>query len=134
MKPFTVLSISAFVIVVGVNVVLTASATAEVREYYKCKLNEGATIEQVAQIATDLRPISEKAGFGDYHPALLIPMYSSDISAGAFYWMGSAPNMARLGAGSDWFGQSEDTDAIRKRFEDILDCESASVYHVIPLE
>jgi hypothetical protein len=80
-----------------------APATAGVVEFFKCKLADTATMEQLVSTATAMLTDAKAHGLGDYSLYFLNPLYSSDISNGTFYWVGASPNATRLGAYNDFW-------------------------------
>lgn len=106
-------------------------ADAAAREFFKCKLADGVSMEDMAGLVKDVTKIATANGLGDYHAELLLPLFSSDISKGTFYWQGNAPNFERIGAANDWWENSDANADIRKRWGEMTDCENSSLYKVI---
>lgn len=104
------------------------SANAAAREYFKCKLVNGATAEAMIELSNDFMKIARKEGFEDYSMELLWPLFAADISRGSFFWAGMAPNAERIGALNDFWENSDANADIRKRNRALTTCESSSLY------
>jgi len=90
--------------------VAASSAEASAVEFFKCKLAENATMDQLVTAAKAMLKDAKANGLGDYSLYFLNPLYSSDISNGTFYRVGASPNALRLGAYNDcWI-----TDVMKK--------------------
>ncbi len=106
-------------------------ADAAAREFFKCKLANGASMDDLAGLVKDFNKVASDNGFANYQAELLSPLFASDISRGTFIWQGNAPNFERIGAINDWWESSDANADIRKRWQEMTECESASVYAVI---
>ncbi len=110
------------------------AAQADARDFFKCKLVEGAKQETMEKVAADYMALVRKEGIKGYSMELLWPMYSQDISRGTFYWSGTAPTAAKIAGMEEFWGDSDANKDIRKRFGDIARCESGSIYMVTKIK
>ena len=94
----------------------TYSAQAAARDFFKCKLVEGAKHQAMEKIATDFLNIVRKEKIKGYSMELLWPLYSQDISRGTFYWSGTAPSAAKIAGMEEFWSDSDANKDIRKRF------------------
>ncbi|PCI32754.1 MAG: hypothetical protein COB54_06565 [Alphaproteobacteria bacterium] len=106
------------------------SAQAAARDFFKCKLVEGAKQEAMEKVAADFMKIVRKEKIKGYSMELLWPLYSQDISRGSFYWSGTAPNAAKVAGMEEFWGDNDANKDVRKRFGEIASCESSSIYMV----
>ncbi|MCB2112332.1 MAG: hypothetical protein KDD85_02150 [Parvularculaceae bacterium] len=112
------------------GICMTASpANASAVEFFKCTLEENATMSQlVAATKAMLKDAhaNDHAGVGVYY---LNPLYSSDISRGVFYWVGVAEDAGAIGAFNDYW-ESDANKKHRDKFVELSSgCESSSLHY-----
>lgn len=110
------------------------AAQASARDFFKCKLVEGAKQEAMEKLASDFMDVLRKEKVKGYKLELLWPLYSQDISRGSFYWSGTAANASEIAGMEEFWGDSDANKNIRKRFGEIASCESSSIYMVSPIK
>lgn len=125
-----VLAVAAIAAVTGFAI-SAQPADAAAREFFKCKLADGVSMDDMGGLVKDFNKIASDNGFADYQAELLSPLFSGDISRGTFFWQGNAPNFERIGALNDWWDKSDANADIRKRWREMTDCEFSSLYDVI---
>jgi hypothetical protein len=122
------------VIVSGGMSLAVAPAEASTLEYFKCKLADNATMEQLNAAASAMLKDAKANGLGDYKLYFLNPLYTSDISKGVFFWVGVSPNALRLGAYND-FWKADANRKHRERFDALIKgCDSAGVHWLTELK
>lgn len=110
-------------------------ALGEANEYFKCTLKEGVKTEALTELGKDFVALAGKHGHKDYSLAFLFPVFAADISRGSFFWQGTAPNLAGIGAINDFWEDEDDNEDIRKRWRAMIDdCESSSIFVVVRAE
>lgn len=125
-----------FCIVISMTIALfnlsfsSLTAQADARDFFKCKLVDGVKQEMMEKLATDYMELVRKEGIKGYSMELLWPLYSQDISRGAFYWSGVSPSAAKAAGMEEFWGESDANKDIRKRFGEMATCESGSIYMV----
>jgi hypothetical protein len=106
----------------------TAPAGTVATEYFKCKMADDATFEQIVSAGEAMLRDAKAAGVGDYTLNFYVPLYDYDTSIGVFYWVGTSPNATRLGAYND-FWKAEANKRSRDRFDRLIkQCDRAGVY------
>lgn len=122
----------AAVIAVGAGVTLapTGSAQAAAAEFFKCKLAEDVTMEQLVEATAAFLEDAHKNGHEGYSVRFLSPVFSGDISPGTFWWVGVGPTMGAVGALNDYWEGEANTEH-RDQFRELTGgCEMSSM-HVI---
>jgi hypothetical protein len=109
-----------------VSLVLPAAAGAVTYDFLKCKRVAGKTMTDVEQVVTEWRALVDKAGYSDYKVAVLLPVHAEDISQGVFWWMGTAPDYARLGAAYNWWLTNADAAKMGDKFGTVFTCTNRS--------
>jgi hypothetical protein len=115
----------------GVVLALPAGSDATTREFLKCKLNDGKTLADLEQVIGEWRALVDKAGYSDYKVEILSPVHADDINIGVFYWMGTTPDYARLGAGYNWWITDADAAKMADKLNAVYTCESRASTTVI---
>ena len=117
---------------VAAMMLTSAPALGEANEYFKCTLKEGVETEALVTLGKDFVAQAAKNGHADFSVAFLFPVFAADISRGSFFWQGTAPNIAGIGAINDYWEDSDANADIRKRWGELLvGCESSSVFVVM---
>lgn len=118
----------------GLGVAAAPPANAEAADFFKCKMKEGSTIEQVTEVIRAFVKDAKKNGYDKYSVRFLLPVYSSDISAGVFWWVGVDKNLGSLASGNEYW-ISEKNRTHREKFNALIkDCESSSLHHVVEVK
>lgn len=109
------------------------TASAEITESYKCKLNPGSTRAEIRSIGQDYLAVQHSLHFKDFDLTLLFPKYGADISNGTFYWNGVSPDIEKLEAAvAIWV--SKENQAVLERWGQIVnDCESATLFESVSI-
>ena len=120
----------ALVFAIGVQVTTIQTAQAAAAEFFKCKLAEGATMEQLVTATEAFLATAKENGHEGYSVRFFSPVFSRDISPGIFWWVGVGPNLAAVGAINDyWF--SDANKEHRDRFGELSpSCETGSLHMV----
>lgn len=108
-------------------------ASAEVAESYKCKMNAGVTRAQIAEMGEMYIKLGESKNVSDFQLSILFPMYTSDMSAGTFFWNGTSPSLSRLEEAIAIWESPENSQAQTLWLKYVKDCESASLFSAIPI-
>lgn len=117
--------------IAGLSVAAAPPANAEAADFFKCKMKEGTTIEQVTTVVSAFVKDAKKNGFDKYSVRFLLPVYSSDISTGVFWWVGVDQSLGSLASGNEYW-ISEKNRTHREKFNALIkDCESSSLHHVV---
>ena len=104
-----------------------AHATTE--EVFICSLNEGKTMEDLMNMASQLvKAIRDLKSGGAYQAQILTPIASQDLST--VIWIGLMPDFATLAAIDDEFDASAVAKKLNSMISEILDCESRSFWQV----
>jgi hypothetical protein len=129
-----IMKMMAAVIVSGCLSVAATPAEASTLEYFKCKLADNVTMDQLNAAASAMLKDAKANGVGDYKLYFLNPLYTSDISKGVFFWVGVSPNALRLGAYND-FWKADANKKHRDRFDALIkDCDSAGAHWLTELK
>ena len=108
-------------------------AVADVAESYKCKMNAGVTRAQIAEMGETYIKLGESKNFSDFQLSILFPMYTSDMSAGTFFWNGTSPSLSRLEEAIAIWESPENSETQTLWLKYVKDCESASLFSSIPI-
>lgn len=120
----------AFLFAIGLHVTTIQDAQASAAEFFKCKLAEDATMEQLVTATEAFLAAAKENGHEGYSVRFLSPLFSSDISPGTYWWVGVGPNLAAIGAINDYW-TSDANKEHRDRFGELSpSCETASL-HVV---
>lgn len=103
---------------------VSASATATIREFLRCQLNEGKSLADLEKAMDEWRALATKAGYADYVAEILVPVHASDVAPGRFYWMGTVPSYERLGAGYNWWLTNPDAIEMADKLNRVYTCET----------
>ena len=114
----------------GMNLAAIGAVNASAAEFFKCKFAEGATMDQLVEATAAFLVDAKANGHEDYSVRFLSPVYSSDITAGTFWWVGVALNLAGAGAINDYWDSDANT-AHRERFGELSTGCSMSSLHVV---
>jgi hypothetical protein len=118
----------------GLGVAAAPPASAEAADFFKCKMREGTTIEQVTAVIRVFVKDARKNGYDKYSVRFLMPVYSNDISAGVFWWVGVDKDLGSLASGNEYW-VSEKNRSHREKFNALIkDCESSSLHQVIEVK
>lgn len=121
---------AAFAVAAGLTLVTTNSAQASAAEFFKCKLAEDATIEQLVEATAAFLEDAHANGHEGYSVRFLSPVFSGDISPGVFWWVGVGPSLGAVGALNDYW-QSEANTEHRDRFRELTSgCEMSSLHAI----
>jgi hypothetical protein len=121
-------SVAAIAVAAAINMAAIGAAQASAAEFFKCKLAEDATMEQLVTATEAFVVTAKENGHEDYSVRFLSPVYSSDVSRGTFWWVGVGPNLAALGAINDYWESDANTEH-RDRFRELsTGCETASLH------
>lgn len=116
-------------IAAGLNLAVAQSAQANAVEFFKCKLAEKATMDQLVTATKAMLKDAKAKGHAEYGVYFLNPLYSTDISSGTFYWVGVGPSAGAVGAFNDYW-ESEANKKHRDRFGELsAGCESSSLHY-----
>lgn len=120
----------ALVFAIGVQVTTIQTAQAAAAEFFKCKLAEDATMEQLVTATEAFLATAKENGHEGYSVRFLSPVFSRDTSRGTFWWVGVAPDLTAIGAINDYWPSDANTEH-RDRFRELsADCTVASL-HVV---
>ena len=109
---------------------LPSLAHAQAVEFYKCHISDEGTMEAIIDATAAMLETAHENGHAEYTVSFLNPLYASDISRGVFYWVGSAPSYAAIGAFNDYW-DSEENNEHRARWRALSSgCDSSSLYGV----
>ena len=101
-------SITAAVVLGIAGVAISANtAKAGAVEHFKCSLAEGKTMDDLVSVASHFHQVIADAGIEGYSVSYLSPLFSSDIKRGNFYWVGTASDVATIGAINDFWDTDE---------------------------
>ncbi len=108
------------------------ASAAPAADFFKCKLKDGATLEQAAAVAAGvLKDAKAQNQMEGYSIRFLQPVYSGDTSNGVFYWVGAGPSIGSVAATNDYW-MSEANKAHREAFNALVkSCSSASLHYII---
>lgn len=122
MKPLC-LSLLTAAMLIGAQPVAAQSV-----EFFKCRLAEGASMEEMVEATTAMLETAHQNGQSDYTVSFLTPLYAEDTTRGLFIWVGSASSFSAIGAFNDYWDDEVNT-GHRARWRELsTGCESASVY------
>lgn len=125
---FRKIATTAIVLALATPLAFTQEARAEAAEFFKCRLVEGGSIENLVAIANDFEAIVAENGLEDYNVSFLTPLYASDLKEGTFWWVGIAQNYSGAGRANEIW-ESSAGDGVRARWdENIRGCENSSLY------
>ena len=109
-------------------IAIALPAQASVQEFIKCEVNDGKTMADVAKVIADWRKAADKAGYQDYVQETLIPVFSSNLTVGEFFWHGTSPSFERMGGAFDWYFVADVAGEYEPKFADVMTCSSRTLY------
>ncbi len=121
---------AAIAVAAGMNLATMQVAQASAAEFFKCKLAEDATMEQLVTATEAFLAAAKENGHEGYSVRFLSPLFSSDISPGTFWWVGVGPNLAAIGAINDYW-TSDANKEHRDRFGELSAGCTVSSLHVV---
>jgi hypothetical protein len=104
-------------------------ALATTQEAFVCSLNEGKTMEDLTNVASQfMKAIGELQGGADYEAQILTPIASQEL--GNVIWIGKMPSFSAMAAFNDAYTASDLPKKFDPMFEAVADCESRSFWQV----
>jgi hypothetical protein len=104
-----------------------ATADQTVEEYFLCTLNEGKDMGDLMEVVAEWKTVIGQMKGGDpYKAKILVPFASDHMEM--VIWVGRMPSMASYGALSDEYGSAEAGQAIDAKFNEVLTCNSHSIW------
>jgi hypothetical protein len=108
-------------------------AHADAQEVFICSFNEGKTIEDLMQVASEFKAsIAGLKGGKNYQAQVLTPIASQDLST--VIWVGRMPSFGGMAAFNDDYQASDASMKMTPKFDAIADCRSRSFWMVHPVE
>lgn len=115
---------------IGFSLACAPPAKAEAMDFFKCKMKDTTTMAQVTDAVSSFLKDAAKNGHDKYSVRLLSPVYSTDITAGVFWWVGVGPSLGSVAAENEYWA-SEANRTQREKFNALIkDCESSSLHQV----
>jgi hypothetical protein len=106
-----------------------ATADPTVEEYFLCTLNDGKDMGDVMKVVEEWKPvISQMKGGNSYKAKILTPFASDNMDM--IIWVGRMPSMASYGALTDEYGSAKAGQDIDAKFNEVLTCNSHSIWLV----
>ena len=104
-----------------------AAADQTVEEYFLCTLNEGKDMGDLMEVVEEWKTVISQMKAGEpYKAKILLPFASDNMDM--VIWVGRMPCMASYGALSEEYGSAEAGRAIDAKFNEVLTCNSHSIW------
>ncbi len=105
----------------------TASAHANLENYFDCTMNDGKTRADIVAFKTEYEAAAQAAGLETYNLKVLFPIYADTGRPNSFFWYGSFKDFADMQRVSAWFEPSE----WPAKFQEVMSCNSGSLWRVM---
>ena len=106
----------------------TCAATTA-NEVFICTFQDGKTMDDLMKVVDQWKPVINGMKGGDSYSAnILTPIASQNLAS--VIWVGQSSDAAILGSLTDQYEASEAGRDISKKFQEVINCESRSIWRV----
>jgi hypothetical protein len=104
-----------------------ANADPTVEEYFLCTLNEGKDMGDLMKVVEEWKTVIDQMKTGDSYKAKILTPFASE-NMDMVVWVGRMPSMTSYGALTDEYGSAKAGQDIDAKFNEVLTCNSHSIW------
>jgi ABC-type glycerol-3-phosphate transport system substrate-binding protein len=115
--------------VAALGMTTAAFAAAGVQEVFVCQLNDGKTMEDLNKVIGEFnKMIGDIKGGDKYTAQVLTPIAARNL--GNVIWVGQMPDAVAMATLQENYQGSEAGQKMDEKFDDVITCESRSIWRV----
>jgi hypothetical protein len=109
----------------GLVLLVSSVAYAEPYEFYGCNFKDGKDMADLDKWIESWSGTMDGLKSQGYRAVILTPQYAQDPETPDFFWMGTWPDAAAMGAGQKEYFEDGAGDADNTKLNDIMDCSGS---------